>query len=58
MSTFAELILTETVAAVATLVTVCLPLLSRVYGKKARRETPFLNLLGSIILHIPGAEGG
>ena len=58
MSTFTELILTAAVAALTPLVTVCLPLLSCVCGKKARRETPFLNLLGSIIFHIPGADSG
>src|SRR4028118_68903 len=51
-STYTELTLTESVAAVAPLVTVCLPLLARVCGKKARRETPFLGLLGSSISHI------
>lgn len=52
MSTFNEPILTETVAAVAALVTVCLPLLSRVCGKKARREISLLNLLILSMSHI------
>ena len=52
MSTYTELTLTETVAVVASLVTVCLPLLSCVCGKKARREFSLLNLLGSSMSHI------
>ena len=52
MSTFNEPILTETVAAVAQLVTVCLLLLSRVCGKKAMREISLLNLLSSSMSHI------
>ena len=41
MGAFAELILTETVAAVAALVTVCLPLLFRVCGKRQGQRRPF-----------------
>ena len=52
MSAFTGLIFTETVAAVAALVTVCLLLVARVCGKKARRETPFSNLLSSSRSHI------
>jgi hypothetical protein len=38
MSTFTKLLLTATVAALTPLVTVCLPLLSRVGGKTAKRD--------------------
>jgi hypothetical protein len=51
--------LPNSVALVALLITMCLPLLSpHVGGKEAKRETSLLNFLGPDRFPIPGADGG
>jgi hypothetical protein len=58
MGAFTEFLPTTIVGVLAPLVTVCLPLLSRVRAKKVRRETSWLNLVDSGMFHIPAADGG